>query len=113
MKPIFIAEVKTESPFGYKSVNSFDYLFNIANKYGEWISILTDPRWAGSLDLIRKVRFETRKPIVAKGFNNDVILITEALREGAQFVLTVDFIPQRDLAVRYSGLLFNGIFHIC
>ncbi|HLP79196.1 MAG TPA: hypothetical protein VK158_01035 [Acidobacteriota bacterium] len=86
---IFIAEVKTNSPFGYKSKNSWQNLFDIAKTYGDWISIHTDPRWGGSFDLISRARQQTRKPILAKGIHASDLDIDKALELGANYVLVV------------------------
>ena len=61
-----IAEVKTGSPFGYKSEESWDELFEVAESVGDILSIHTDPRWLGSFELISKARKLTDKPILAK-----------------------------------------------
>lgn len=63
-KPMLvIAEVKTQSPFGWKSSRSWDDLFEIACRVGDCISIHTDPRWGGSMDLVRRARSMTNKLI--------------------------------------------------
>ncbi|MEK7150956.1 MAG: hypothetical protein AAB783_02035 [Patescibacteria group bacterium] len=90
---VFIAEVKTQSPFEFRAEKSWGELFEIANQYGDWISIHTDSRWGGSFDLIRKARGQTQKPILAKGIHlkdDDVRMAVEA---GADFVLVVGRIP--------------------
>lgn len=88
-----IAEVKTESPFGWKSAHSWDDLFQIANRIGDILSIHTDPRWGGSFDLIRKARMLTKKPILAKGIHEFDDDIEEAIRAGADHVLVVGRLP--------------------
>lgn len=88
-----IAEVKTLSPFGWKSECSWDELFEAADKIGDIISIHTDSRWGGSFDLIKKARQRTKKPILAKGIHakdEDIVKATEA---GADYVLVVGRIP--------------------
>ncbi len=89
-----IAEVKTHSPFGWKSDKSWDELFEVANKIGNIISIHTDPRWHGSFDLIRKAKALTQKPILAKGIHENDTLIEEAIDAGADYVLVVGRIPK-------------------
>ncbi len=89
-----IAEVKTLSPFGWKSEKSWDELFEIANKVGDIISIHTDPRWGGSFDLIRKAKQLTNKPILAKGIHETDDLIQQAIDAGADWVLVVGRIPK-------------------
>ncbi len=92
-KPIFIAEVKTESPFGWKSEKSWDELFDIANDHGDWLSIHTDYRWGGSFDLIEIARARTDKPILAKGVHSTNEEIKKAVENGADHVLVVGRVP--------------------
>ncbi len=87
------AEVKTHSPFGYKSEKNWDELFNIANEIGDVISIHTDPRWGGSFDLIKKARSLTDKPILAKGIHASDEEIVKAIDNGADLVLVVGRVP--------------------
>ena len=93
-KPTIIAEVKTESPFGYSSQKSWDELFGIADSVGDMISIHTDSRWGGSFDLISKARALTEKPILAKGIHEKDSDIERAIESGADFVLVVGRIPK-------------------
>lgn len=88
-----IAEVKTHSPFGWKSTKSRDELFHVANGIGDMISIHTDPRWNGSLGLVRQARSLTKKPILAKGIHSKDADITKALKAGADYVLVVGRMP--------------------
>lgn len=88
-----IAEVKTQSPFGFKSEKSWDELFIIANKVGDIISIHTDPRWGGSFELIRKAKSLTKKPILAKGIHTTDDEIKQAVEAGADYILVVGRIP--------------------
>ncbi len=88
-----IAEVKTESPFGFKSDRSWDELFAVANEIGDIISIHTDPRWGGSFDLLKKARGLTQKPILAKGIHKTDEEIEKAIECGADYVLVVGRIP--------------------
>lgn len=88
-----IAEVKTLSPFGFKSEKTWDELFTVANKIGDIISIHTDPRWGGSFDLIKKARSLTQKPILAKGIHATDAEIEQALVAGATYTLVVGRIP--------------------
>jgi len=92
-KPLLIAEVKTKSPFGWKSEKSWDELFEVAEKAADMISIHTDARWGGSFDLVEKARRLTTKPILAKGIHRDDSQIEEAIKAGADFVLVVGRIP--------------------
>ncbi|MEK9175547.1 MAG: hypothetical protein AAB795_03060 [Patescibacteria group bacterium] len=84
-----IAEVKTQSPFGWRSEKSWEELFKVANKIGDIISIHTDSRWCGSFDLLSKARALTKKPILAKGIHNTDASIEEAITRGANYVLVV------------------------
>lgn len=93
-KQIFIAEVKTKSPFGWESKKSWDELFKVANEHGDWISIHTDERWGGSMDLVKKARKLTKKPILAKGIHATDDEIKEAIKAGADYVLVVGRLPK-------------------
>ncbi len=89
-----IAEVKTQSPFGFKSEKTWDELFHLAERVGDTLSIHTDPRWGGSFELVKKARGRTQKPILAKGIHTSDDDIQRALDAGADFVLVVGRIPQ-------------------
>ncbi len=91
---LIIAEVKTQSPFGYRSHKSFDELFQIAETVGDMIAIHTDPRWGGSFELVRTARTLTGKPILAKGWHTTDEQVEHAFRCGADWVLAVGFIPR-------------------
>lgn len=88
-----IAEVKTISPFGFKSPYLWDELFKIANEIGDIISVHTDPRWGGSAEILKKARKMTEKPILAKGIHENDQEIEEFFKIGANFVLAVGRIP--------------------
>jgi indole-3-glycerol phosphate synthase len=92
-----IAEVKTHSPFGWQSDRSWDELFQIADEVGDIISIHTDPRWHGSMELVAKAKALTKKPILAKGVHAQDSQIEEALKAGADYVLVVGRVPDRYL----------------
>jgi indole-3-glycerol phosphate synthase len=91
-----IAEVKTQSPFGFRAKKSWDELFAVAEKVGDIISIHTDPRWGGSFDLIKKARAMTKKPILAKGIHATDEEVKRAIEAGADFVLVVGRVPSYD-----------------
>lgn len=101
--PTFIAEVKTKSPFGFQSNHSYDELFDIANEYGDILSIHTDPRWGGSMKRIKEAKSKTNKPILAKGLHVENEEIQQAFDSGANYVLCVGRIP--------SGFPLNKIFY--
>ncbi|MDP3881724.1 MAG: hypothetical protein Q8Q31_02500 [Nanoarchaeota archaeon] len=90
---LLVAEVKTISPFNFKSSKSWEELFEIANKEGDILSIHTNPKWGGSFELIREARKRTSKPILAKGIHSSDEDIKRALEAGANFVLVVGRIP--------------------
>lgn len=90
----FIAEVKTASPFGWRSKRSWDELFKLADRYGDMISVHTDPRWEGSFELVTKARKLTDKPILAKGIHAGDDDVRNAFDAGADYVLVVGRIPE-------------------
>ena len=92
-KTQIIAEVKTQSPFGWKSDKNWDELFKIANGIGDIISIHTDARWGGSFELLQKARSLTNKPILAKGIHGSDTDIAKAINIGADWILVVGRIP--------------------
>jgi indole-3-glycerol phosphate synthase len=92
-KQIFIAEIKTRSPFGYQSNNSFSELMDCAIKYGDWVSVHTNALWGGDFDSISFVRRNTNKPILAKGIHGTNDDIKRAIDHGADYVLVVDRYP--------------------
>lgn len=97
---LLIAEVKTESPFGFAAERSWDDLFDLARRAGDVVSVHTDPRWGGSLDLVRAARAGTGKPILAKGIHATDEEVRAALAAGADFALVVGRLPAADLLPR-------------
>lgn len=91
--PIIIAEVKTKSPFGYKSTDTWENLFTEACRIGDMISIHTDSRWGGSFELLKHARKLTSKPLLAKGIHENDEMVKKALDLGADWVLVVGRIP--------------------
>lgn len=89
-----IAEVKTQSPFGYQSHESWDHLFEIACQVGDMISVHTDPRWGGSFELLERACRLTKKPVLAKGIHRKDDQVWKALDCGAASVLVVGRIPK-------------------
>lgn len=90
---ITIAEVKTESPFGWKSDRTWDELCEFACHVGDWVAVHTDPRWGGSFDLLGKARKLTPKLLVAKGIHGTDDEVRRAFESGADRVLVVGRIP--------------------
>jgi len=95
MKPIFIAEIKKKSPFGFRSKRTWGDLCKLAIEYGDWVSVHTDHRWGGSFKSLIKVREKTDKPILAKGIHCLDSEIEKALALGADYGLCVGRIPDR------------------
>jgi|SRR5579862_3281174 len=93
MSATFIAEIKTKSPFGYTTNETFVSLMQYAIKYGDWISVHTNALWGGDYDALSFVRNNTDKPILAKGLHKTDDDIKRALDHGADYVLVVDRIP--------------------
>lgn len=93
-RPIFIAEIKTQSPFGMKSNKSFVELMEYAIEYGDWISVHDNALWGGDYEAISFVRRCTDKPILAKGLHATDDDIQRALDHGANYVLVVDRKPR-------------------
>lgn len=91
---LFVAEVKTHSPFGWQSDKSWDELFQLANSVGDVLSIHTEADWHGSFDLIKKARTLTQKPILAKGIHPTDEDILQAVQAGADYVLVVGRVPR-------------------
>ena len=91
----FIAEVKTQSPYGYKSDKNWFELFNLANQIGDIISIHTNPRWGGSFEDLKIARSLTDKPILAKGFHYSKKDVDKCINNGANHVLFVVKLPQQ------------------
>jgi len=89
-----IAEVKTESPFGFKSVKIWEELFCIADEIGDIISVHTNRKWGGSLDLVERAKKLTSKPILAKGIHPTDRDVIKAHESGADYILVVGRIPE-------------------
>lgn len=115
MRQLFIAEVKTRSPFGFESDKSWDELFEVAAQHGKWISVHTNPRWGGSMDLITRAKGLTDKPVLAKGIHKTDDEIKEALDAGADYVLTVRDRPSDTIdpaVVLYEPRWLQGVHDI-
>ncbi len=122
MSQIFVAEIKTVSPFGFKSAFGEVQLANLAKKYGDWISIHVDELWGGHTSQIRayKNNFEfsgePKKPILAKGLHLTDESIQQSLDAGADYVLVVGRIPSDNLISKClmeplnMGQLHSGLY---
>lgn len=99
-EPLFIAEIKTQSPFGFKSPHSFVELMECAIQHGDWVSVHTNALWGGDYDAISFVRRNTNKPILAKGIHASDDDVMRAIDHGAEYVLVVDR--------KFEG---NGMYH--
>jgi len=102
-----IAEVKTQSPYGYKSEKSFDELLDIAIEKGDIISIHTNPIWGGDFKLLEKARKKTKKPILAKGLHLNDWEFWKATEYGADYVLTVGRVP---IGLTLSKVWYEPLF---
>lgn len=104
MKPLFIAEVKTCSPFGFKSDRSWDDLLAIAMEHGDAIAVHTNAEWGGWFGGIAAAanflrRFHSpRKLLIAKGIHILDSEIELALASGANLVTVVGRRPPAHLA---------------
>lgn len=100
MKPLFIAEVKTRSPFGFRSEHSWEDLFEIAAEHGDAVAVHTENRWGGDFDRVREARekLPRRRLVIAKGIHASDEAIRIALFHGADLVTVVGRLPPRELA---------------
>lgn len=89
-----VAEVKTKSPFGFASGKSWEEQFKLANQIGDIVSIHTDSRWGGSMELVKMARRLTSKPILAKGIHETDKMVDDAVKAGADYVLVVGRLPE-------------------
>jgi indole-3-glycerol phosphate synthase len=98
--PLFIAEVKTRSPFGYEAYRSSGYLTQLACRHGDAVAAHTDPRWGGSFEHLAAVATLAHgcgKLVLAKGVHAEDDDIRRALQCGADLVLVVGRRPPADL----------------
>jgi hypothetical protein len=103
MTPLFIAEVKVASPFGFESEHSWDDLFDLACEHGDAVAVHTDTRWGGGFSDIsaaknRIASYRLNKLIVAKGIHAKDSEIALALACGANLVTVVGRVPPPHLA---------------
>src|SRR5437773_245034 len=88
-----IAEVKTQSPFGFVSPHPWMKLFELAQLVGDVISIHTDRRWGGCFEYLELARSLTDSPILAKGIHASDDDVKRAVELGADYVLVVGRVP--------------------
>lgn len=93
-----IAEVKLQSPFGFRSGATWNSKLRAAREKGDVISIHTDSRRFGGPPSVGWPRVSPleaargnvlAKPILAKGVHWTDAEVFQAFKEGATFVLTV------------------------
>jgi indole-3-glycerol phosphate synthase len=101
-RPLLIAEVKTQSPFGFTSPYRFGELLELASAVGDWVAVHTEAPWGGSLDNITNARLVTSKPILAKGIHREDADVYAALDRGASAVLVVGRMPPDPLRCWYE-----------
>jgi indole-3-glycerol phosphate synthase len=109
-KPQFIAEIKLKSPYGFQSIHSFETLTKTAIKYGDIISVHTNPLWGGCFEAIEYIRRLTDKPILAKGIHSKNDDVRKALDYGADYVLIVDRFLY-DQSDGYNEIPISKILH--
>ena len=89
-----VAEVKTKSPFGFVSKRSWEEQFRLAEEVGDIIAVHTDIGWGGGIEMIKKARQMTSKPILANGVHETDESIDAAVKAGADYVLVVGRVPE-------------------
>ena len=99
-RPTFIAEIKTQSPYGFKSSRSFIELAEMAIQFGDCISVLDEALWGGDFNTISFVRKLTSKPILAKGLHSKNVDIQRAFDHGASYVLVYGRMPHINVYAR-------------
>lgn len=92
MKPLFVAEVKTKSPFGFESDWDEFALLELAISAGDIVALHTEAPWGGSVSWLRqaaRVVHRTGKLVLAKGIHRTDDSVRAALEAGADIVLVV------------------------
>lgn len=112
--PTLIAEVKTVSPFGFRSRWPEEYLLDLALEHGDWVAIHTDPAWGGSIEGLaevrrRMVRHGIDKPLLAKGVHRDDSELRRALAL-ADYALVVGRWPHALEPALQARLIFEPTF---
>ncbi len=106
-KQLFIAEIKTQSPFGFKSEKPFAELMELAIKHGDMIAVHDTALYGGDYETISFVRKHTDKPILAKGFHSTAESIELAFKHGATHVLVVDWCPDAKFFSKPNGIIYE------
>ena len=91
---LFVAEAKFKSPFNPEFNVDPRIATRHAIKYGDIVSVHTNPLWGGSYEALAYVRDRTDKPILAKGFHDTIVEVKRAFDHGANYVLTVGWWPE-------------------
>lgn len=95
-KPLFIAEVKTCSPFGFKSDKSWRELFELALSTADMLSIHVEQDFGGNLQSLELARKLCHIPILAKGYHKTNKDVDRSFEAGADNVLVVGRKPPYD-----------------
>jgi indole-3-glycerol phosphate synthase len=92
---LFIGEIKTMSPFNFKSPYSFNELMNLCidDSRIDWISVHTGAIFGGDLESISYVQNFANKPILAKGIHGTDKFLRETINRGAEYALIVNRVP--------------------
>ena len=104
----FICECKKASPSKGLIAPDFPYL-DIAKEYeaagADCISVLTEPKWfLGSNEYLKEIAVNVSIPCLRKDFTIDEYMICEAKLLGAQAVLLICSILEKEQIKRYIGI---------
>ena len=104
----FICECKKASPSKGLIAPDFPYL-DIAKEYeaagADCISVLTEPKWfLGSNEYLKEIAANVSIPCLRKDFTVDEYMIYEAKLLGAQAVLLICSILEKEQIKRYIGI---------
>lgn len=104
----FICECKKASPSKGLIAPDFPYL-DIAKEYeaagADCISVLTEPKWfLGSNEYLKEIAANVSIPCLRKDFTIDEYMIYEAKLLGAQAVLLICSILEKEQIKRYIGI---------
>jgi indole-3-glycerol phosphate synthase len=100
-RPLFIAEVKPQSPWGFESAFDKWQLLEMAVDHGDLVALHTEEPWGGSLGWLRSAgawAHERDKLVLAKGMHQSDDSVKQALHFGADLVLVVGRKPPPALA---------------